>query len=149
MVTHFDAKRVTLSVRRNENRRAVRRVPDRVDDEIRERLLHLAAVGHDAGRVGVDVERDPLPLLLGEDGVVGDHVADERDGVDLLLVQCDLSLFEARHLQELRGEVLEAPDVSLGALGELALGRGERSGPFSEKKLDRTAHDRERAAEVV
>ena len=66
-----------------------------------------------------------MPLLFGEDGVVGDHVPHERDRVDLLFVERDLSFLETRHLQELRGEVLEAPDVPLGALGELALGGGE------------------------
>src|SRR5713101_4101907 len=149
VVTHFYAKRASSAMRRDEDRSAAGRVANGVHDEIRKSLLHLAAVRDDAGRIRVDVERDPLPLLLGEDGVVRDHVADERDRVDLLLVERDLSLFETCHLQELRREVLEAADVSLGALGELALGRGERSGALSEQKLYGAAHDRERAAEIV
>src|SRR3979490_751006 len=108
MVAHLDAKRVPPAMRRDEDRCALRRVADRIDDEVGERLLHLAAVRDDTRRIRIDVERDPLPLLLGEYGVVCDHIADERDGVDLLFVERDLSFFEPRHLQELGGEVLEA-----------------------------------------
>src|SRR5438105_9976676 len=124
VVAHLDAKGVSFAVRGDEDRRAMRGVADGVDDEVRKCLVHLAPVGDNTGRIWIDVQRDPLPLLFGEDGVVGDHVPDERDRVDLLSVERDLSFLETRHLEKLRGEVLEAPDVPLGALGELALGGG-------------------------
>jgi len=149
VVPYFDAERVSPAVRHDQDRRALGRVADRVDDEIGEGLLHLAAVRDDTRRIGIDVERDPLPLLLGEDRMVRDDVPDQRDGVDLLFVERDLTLFEARHLQKLGGEVLEAPDIPLGALGELPLRRGETPWPLAEKELDGATNDGERAAEVV
>ena len=149
MVAHFDAERVSPAVRRDEDGSALRRVADRVDDEVGESLLHLASVRDNAGRIGIDVQRDPLPLLLGQDRVVSDHVPDEGDGVDLLFIEGGLTFLETGHLEELRGEVLEAPDVPLGALGELALRRGERSRPLPKKELHGPAHDGQRTAEVV
>ena len=136
-------------MRGGEDRRSHGRVADRVGDDVRERLLHAAPVGDHSQRIRIDIERDPLAALLGEDRVIRDDIAHERDRVDLLPVEGDLAFLEARHLEELGGELLEALHVALRALRELALGLRERPGALSEQQLDRATDDRERAPKVV
>ena len=53
--------------------------------------------------------------------MIRDDVAHQSDRVDLLPIQRDLAFLELRHLEKLRGELLEALDVALRALRELAL----------------------------
>ena len=53
--------------------------------------------------------------------MVGDDLAEEDAHVQLLRFERDGALLEARHLEQILGELLEAPHVPLGALGKLAL----------------------------
>ena len=121
MIADRDAELPVLSLRAHGDRRSRRSVLDRVADEIAERLAQPPAIGGHRHRLRRCIEREPLLSLLGQDLVVRDDLAEERPHVEVLGLERDRALLEARHLEQVLGELLEPAHVPLGALGQLAL----------------------------
>ena len=97
-------------------------VLDRVVDQVRQHLLERALIGLDRLHAGRDVRRelDPFPLgALAKQAE--DQVRDDRE-IDLLPLQLELVRLEARQLEEILDQVLQALRVSDDDVGE-PLGR--------------------------
>lgn len=58
-------------------------------------------------------------------------------------------MLDARHLEQVLGELLEPVHVPRGANDQLVLSRVHRTGPLRHEQLDRAADDGQRAAEVM